>query len=114
MRVVTNNGATYTIHDLVRDTDISVHVTRLKRFDYDADRLDPLSIAAKDYGEDEVEAIISHSGNPKRKSSLDFLVRWADETEDLWLPWSKLRLLPKLHDYLRANGMANLIPNEHK
>jgi hypothetical protein len=114
MRVVSNQGAEYTVHDLVQNRDITVHVTRLKKFEHDPVRVDPQAIAAKDYGESEVESIIAHTGDPKRKSTMDFLVRWAgyDESEDLWLPWSELRLVPALHEYLRANGMERLVPKQ--
>ena len=112
MRVVSNKGAEYTVRDLVQDKDILVHVKRLKVFEYDPLRHDPLAIAAKDYEEDEVESIIRHTGDPKRKSSMDFLVRWQgyDESEDLWLPWSALRTNVALHTYLRANNLEKLIP----
>ena len=59
-----------------------------------------------------MEAILAYTGNPKRKSSMDFLVRWLgyDESEDLWLPWSALHNNSVLHTYLRQNGMESLIP----
>ena len=112
MRVISNNGAEYLLLDLVQNKKISVHVSRLKRFEYDPIHVDPLAIAAKDYEEDEVELILEHRGSPKRKSDMDFLVRWLgyDETEDLWLPWSSLRTNTVLHQYLRDNGMEKLIP----
>ena len=93
MRVISNKGAEYLLLDLVQNKQISVHISRLKRFEYDPIHVDPMAIAAKDYEEDEVEAIIEHRGNPKCKSGMDFLVRWLgyDETEILWLPWSSLR-----------------------
>ena len=113
MRVISNKGAEYTLRDLVQDKNISVHISRLKEFEYDPLHHDPLAIAAKDNEEDEVESIIRHhTGNPKRKTSMDFLVRWKgyDESEDLWLPWSELRTNNALHTYLRQNGMEKLIP----
>jgi len=112
MRVISNKGAEYLLHDLVQDKQIPIHVKRLKKFEHDPIHVDPLAIAAKDYEEDEVELILEHKGDPKRKSSLDFLVRWLgyDETEDLWLPWSALRTNAVLHQYLRDNNMHKLIP----
>ena len=112
MRVISNQGAEYVLHDLVQDKQIPIHVSRLKKFEHDPRHVDPLAIAAKDYEEDEVERILDHKGDPKRKSSLDFLVRWLgyDETEDLWLPWSSLRTNAVLHQYLRDNNMGKLIP----
>ena len=115
MRVISHQGSEYKVHDLVRNRDIKVHVSRLKAFEHDDRFHDTLSIAAKDYGEDEVEAILQHTGNPRRKTSMDFLVRWAgyDESEDLWLPWSSLLHNRALHTYLRNNNMERLIP-KHK
>ena len=112
MRVISNKGAEYLLLDLVQNKQISVHISRLKRCEYDPRHVDPMAIAAKDYEEDEVEAILQHRGSPKRKSDMDFLVRWLgyDETEDLWLPWSALRNNTALHQYLRDNNMEKLIP----
>ena len=112
MRVISNNGSEYKLHDLVQNKDITVHISRLKPFEHDSHRHDPLAIAAKDYEEEPVEAILAHQGNPKRKTSMDFLVRWLgyDESEDLWLPWSALQNNAALHKYLKANNMEKLIP----
>ena len=87
----------------------------MKVFEHDPKRTDPLAIAARDNEEFEIDFIVSHSGNPKRKSDMDFLVRWLgyDASEDLWLPWSQVRNVPALHTYLRENGMTKLIPKEH-
>jgi hypothetical protein len=115
MRVISNIGAEYIVHDLVQNKNIPIHVTRMKAFEHDPRRVDPLTIAAKDYEEFEIEYIVTHSGNPKRKSDMDFQVRWLgyDESEDSWLPWSEVRNVPALHTYLRENGMTKLIPKEH-
>ena len=112
MRVISNAGAEYKVHDIVRNHTISVHVSRLKTFEHDTARVDPLQIAAKDNEEDEVDSILDHVGDPKRKSSMDFLVKWTgyDDSENLWLPWSELRLNPKLHAYLREQNLEKLIP----
>ena len=74
--------------------------------------VDPLHIAAKDNEEDEVDSIIDHVGDPKRKTNMDFLVKWTgyDDSENLLLPWSELRLNPKLHTYLREHNLEKLIP----
>ena len=116
MRVISNKGAEYILHDLNRNKDIPIHVSRLRAFVHDPNRTDPLTIAARDNDEDEVESIISHSGDPKRKSDMDFLVRWLgyDDTEDSWLPWSEVRNILALHTYLRTHNLAKLIPKEHR
>jgi hypothetical protein len=112
MRVISNKGSEYTLLDLVKNKDTKIHVSRLKRFELDTSRHNPLAIASKDYEEEPVEAILAHTGNPKRKTSMDFLVRWLgyDESEDLWLPWSALLNNAVLHEYLKANNMEKLIP----
>ena len=74
MRVVSNIGAEYIVHDLVQNKDIPIHVTRMKVFEHDPKRTDPLAIAARDNEEFEIDFIVSHSGDPKRKSDMDFLV----------------------------------------
>ena len=51
-----------------------MHVTRMKVFEHDPKRTDPLAIAARDNEEFEIDYIISHSGNPKRKSDMEFQV----------------------------------------
>ena len=55
MRVISNKGAEYLLLDLVQNKQISAHISRLKRFEYDPLHVDPLAIAAKDYEEDEVD-----------------------------------------------------------
>ncbi len=48
----------------------------------------PSDVALEDRGEFKVEFITRHVGDPKRKSEMDFLVRWEgyNTTHDLWLP----------------------------
>ena len=110
MRVISNQGAEYTLHDLVQNKNVLVHVSRLKKLEHDSRFVDPLAIAAKDYEEDEVELILEHRGSPKRKSDMDFLVRWLgyDASEDLWLPWSSLRTNTVLHQYIKDHNMAKI------
>ena len=112
MRVISNIGAEYLVHDLIKDKQKLVHVTRMKAYNHDERAGTPLNIAARDNEETEIESILQHLGDPKKKSTLDFLVHWKgyDTNEDLWLPWKELRLNPILHEYLKANKMKHLIP----
>jgi hypothetical protein len=106
-------GAHYTLFNLVTNTEEpDIHVSQIKPFEYDPVYTNPVDVARADAGEYVVEAILAHSGDPRRRSFLDFLVRWKgyDESEDLWLPWKSIRLNSKLHEYLRANGMGRLVP----
>jgi len=74
-------------------------------------------VAFKDIGEFGVESIVEHLGDPKRKSEMDFLVRWMgyDDSHNVWLPWASLRSNPKLHEYLtRGQGLQRLTPKDHR
>ena len=61
-----------------------------------------------------MERILDHSGDLKKRSTLDFLVRWAglDETSDLWLPYSEVRDVEATHAYLREHDLQRLIPKK--
>jgi hypothetical protein len=89
-----------------------VHVKRLKAFDYDPEMDNPLKLAAADYDEFIIERVLEHTGDPKRKSSLDFLVKWLgyDDSHNLWIPWKEARLNAKVHEYLKNEGLERLIP----
>ena len=115
LRVIKHVGAAYTLFNLITNQEEpDIHVTRLKLFEYDPRHVNPIDIARADADEYVIGAVLAHAGDPKRKSSLDFLIRWEgyDEADDLWLPWQTVRLNSKVHDYLRANGMHRLIPKK--
>ena len=67
-------------------------------------------------GEADVEAILQHTGKPKKKTKMKFKVRWDgyDSTHDSWLPWSELRHNTVLHEYLQAQNLGHLIPREYR
>jgi hypothetical protein len=116
-RVVSNVGPHYTLYDMVESKEQVHHVKTLRPYHSLANQgMTPSDVALKDRGEFKVESILRHVGNPKRKSELDFLIRWEgyDTTHDLWLPWRSLRNNPKLHAYLETHGLRKLIPKEHR
>jgi hypothetical protein len=113
LRVVTNVGSDYTLLNLATNKLEHHHVKQLRQFRYDPTRVNPVDIANRDYQLFNVARIIAHAGDPTRKSSLDFLVRWEgyDAANDLWLPWKELRDNVKLHDYCRAiPALRKLLP----
>ena len=61
-----------------------------------------------------MEKVLEIKGDKKRVSTLSFLVKWLgyDETYNSWEPWKDVRETDKVHDYLRANNMANFIPKK--
>ena len=107
----------YTIRNTVTRKDEEIHGTFLRPFLFDSNFIDPRDVAMKDaISTFVVEAIIEHEGDRKRLSTLFFKTRWLgyDESHDLWLPWKELRDNTQLHQYLRENGLASLIPKEHR
>ena len=59
---------------------------------------------------------MSHIGDFKRKSTLQFLVKWLgyDESENTYEPWKQLRNTEQLHAYLIRSGLQNQIPKEFR
>jgi len=117
-RVISNIGPNYTLYDFVTDSEIHRHVRLLHPYHATNQNPTPESIALKDRGEFVVHSIVKHTGNPNRKSDMDFLVRWEGyseaEADDQWLPWRALRNNPKLHQYLIENQLGKLVPKEHR
>ena len=115
---ISSDGSHYTLKDLVEDKTLpQVHIKRLRPFLYDAEAVDPKAIAAKDKGEYFVEQILEHRGNPTRKSTMEFKVRWAGYSPDFdtWEPWRGVRDVDKLHEYLRNhddNAIRKLAPRQ--
>lgn len=61
-----------------------------------------------------VDSIITHRGNPKKISTLEFLVRWQNYSSehDTWEPWIEMKKVSVVHLYLQSNNMSNLIPKQ--
>ena len=115
MRVVNNIGSRYTVQNLVTMKLEDFHVTRLKPFLYDDSVTIPRLVANRDQQVFDVDHILAHRGDPKRKSSLEFLVRWTGYTDahDTWEPWNSLRDTHALHRYLSAHRLKALIPKKY-
>jgi len=95
LKVMEREGDAYTLLDLVsRRTEI-VHVSRIFPFKYDSTRTDPERIAYRDKEEFVVEHIVDAEIDLNvSKVHWQFQVRWKgyDESNDLWLPWSELKM----------------------
>jgi hypothetical protein len=115
MRVVNQIGNKVVLQNLLTDKIEEHHATALKTFRHYPKFDEPFAIACKDDQSFVVEAIRMHSGDVNRKSTLDFLVKWAGLSDDYnrWIPWRELRNNPKLHSYLMDNGLRKLVPKEH-
>ena len=86
----------------------------MKPFIFDPLLVNPQDVARKDYLEFFIEKILQLSGNVKRNSTLEFLVKWTgyDDTFNLWIPYSDLRETEILHKFLVENNLKRLIPKK--
>ena len=111
-RVVKHIGSAYTTMNLLTGKAHDVHVSRLREFLYDPAITTPLEAAKRDDHQYTIEKILKHRGTPKKKTELQFLVRWAGygREMDSWEPWKELRTVEALHTYLRSVGLHRLIP----
>ena len=94
------------IRDLTSDVTREVDVSRLRKF-LIGKGVDPRAIAAADLGEVEVGQVLEHRGGAKKRSELEFLVKWTDE-EETWEPWENVKRLEKIDEYIRAHPEAKL------
>ena len=93
MRVMKSNRGQHTLLDLTTNKEKEYHSTQLKKFIFNPARVSPSDVARKDYLEFFVESILSHKGNIKMLSTLEFKVKWLgyDETHNSFEPWKNLR-----------------------
>ena len=84
----------------------------MKPLIFNADLIDPVDVARRDYVEFFIENVISYRGNLKRKTELEFQVKRLgyDETHNSWEPYANLRDSDQLHVVLRQNNLLCLIP----
>jgi hypothetical protein len=104
-------GSNYTVQDLISKKLSDTHISNLKPFIFDADVTDPLQVAMQDQQEFLIDKIVEHRGDRKKRTEMEFKVRWFgyDESEDTWEPWKHLRNTSQLHDYLKIHKMKSLI-----
>ena len=88
----------------------------MKPFLFDPAITDPQDVARHDYLEFFVENILDHRGNLKLKSTIEFHIKWLGypEVENSWEPYSNLRDLDILHDYLKQHKLSQLIPKKFR
>jgi len=113
---VNENKTVYTCRNLVTGLLEDHHVRLLKPFIVD-EGVDPLRVALTDTNDMEVvEEIIKHSGITRnasaknvRLSAVKFLVRFVGERKPRWVIHKDLIATSKLHEYLRRQGLDELI-----
>jgi hypothetical protein len=111
-QVVAHKGSKYTIQHLLTAKETDVHISRLKPFLVDP-TIDPKSVVMHAEQEFMVEEILDYRGDPKRRTEMEFLVKWAgyDDSENSWEPWKNLRVTEQLHAYLKQKGWKQLLPS---
>jgi len=97
---------------MVHNCDFDRHVSELKRFLYDPEHTDPAHVAMIDRREFVIESILDHRGDPSKKKTLEFLVRWTGYSAeyDLWLKWKDLMRTDQMRVYLEHRGLLHLLP----
>lgn len=74
------------VRNLVRGNISELHVSKLKIFH--GTKAEALEMANLDNDEFVIDVLLGYKGDPLERTSMDFLVRFADKSE-LWLPWSR-------------------------
>ena len=110
------NKNIYTVQNLLTNKLEDYHVTNLRPFIYDDQKVDPLDVAMLASNLSKIEKVIRSKGNKKDKTNMQFLVRWQgfDSKHDTWLTWPELRDNPLLHQYLISHNLSQLIPQRHR
>jgi hypothetical protein len=87
----------------------------MKPFLFDASITNPLDVARHDHMKYFVEDILDHGGKHQR-TQIEIFVKWLNYPSDknTWEPYSSLRDVDKLYDYLRQHNMTKLINKQHR
>jgi hypothetical protein len=113
-RVISSIGNQYTVLHLATMKEETVHVKRLKEFLVD-EGVDPREIANQATNRWDVEAILSHTGNPQFRKKMKFMVKWVGWPTPTPEPWStELANLEVMHVYLKENKLSQMIPAKFK
>jgi cleavage and polyadenylation specificity factor subunit 1 len=97
----------YRVQDLISNKSLDVHINRMIEFAAPASitPVDLIALAATDQDEFIVEAILAHRGNAKKKSSLEFLIKWQGYEDEFntWEPYSLVKDLQLLDQYAQQH-----------
>jgi hypothetical protein len=81
--VVSHNGNAYTLQDLTTLAIVHFDLSFLKAFDPSTlSPTDLVTIARKDAEEAVIDHIVSYTGTPSKRNTLEFRVRWKDSDPD--------------------------------
>jgi hypothetical protein len=89
LRVVSHIGPVYTLLDLTTNRQEEVHIKRLRPFNYNPEKVNPIEVANAEKQLWTVEKIVQHQGSTKCRTTMSFLVKWRDVPDKLtWEPWA--------------------------
>jgi hypothetical protein len=93
LKVISNDKSKYFLYDLVQN--------KTKSYIFDIARRDCLEIC--------VEKVHDMTGDPKKVTTIQFLIKWLgyNDTHNTWEPWKEVRDDEILHTHLRAKNLTN-------
>ena len=87
LRVVSHIGPMYTLLDLTTNRQEEVHIKRLRPFNYNPEKVNPIEVANAEKQLWTVEKKVQHQWSPKCRTTMSFLVKWRDIPDKLtWKP----------------------------
>ena len=96
MRVVNGENSLDTLFELIMNKEKVYHISDMKPFIFNADLVDPVDVARRDYMEFFIENVISYQGNLKHKTELEFQVKWLDYDKRLTIRGSHMQIFAKI------------------
>ena len=108
--VITQDGNNITCLHTQLNTEHVFHTDRISP--YIGTMRSAQKIGLLDREEYIVKSIVAHRGKWTHLKSIELLVHWHGYTSDSdsWEPWTSLRLVKALHEYLQKIGHTNKIP----
>jgi hypothetical protein len=116
-RVVSKQGAVYTVQHLITNELFDFHASLIREFLYDEEFTNPETVAMIDTEARGITSVQSHKWfKPKRiANNLMFEIVWDDKDVPEWTHWnSTIGKSEKIHEYLRKNTMVRFIPTQFK
>jgi hypothetical protein len=83
-----------------------VHSRRVCPFNYDSRfNITPVDIAGLDTSSSFVKELVEHTGDPKHRKDMRFLLRWGNDVTT-WESWDKVKSLEALDTYIMSKSPA--------
>ena len=93
------------------------YVTKLSEYNIDEENDDIVRVAKIDDEYVNITSVINHKfvpNNSTRRTNLQFLLTWEDDSEPKWYPWNAtLGGNELIHEYLNDNRMRQYIPPKY-